>query len=95
MKTIVTLTPNPAIDGSCDAPKVRPTHKIRTTNMRYDPGGGGINVARVVKRMGGNVRAVYLAGGATGGVLDSLLDRDGIERIRLGIADQPGWPGGA
>ena len=87
MKSIVTLTLNPAIDGSCDAPKVRPTHKIRTTNMRYDPGGGGINVARVVQRMGGNVRAVYLAGGATGGVLDSLLDRDGIERTRLDIAD--------
>jgi 6-phosphofructokinase 2 len=87
MKTIVTLTPNPAIDGSCDAQKVRPTHKVRTTNMRYDPGGGGINVARVVQRMGGNVRAVYLAGGATGGVLDSLLDRDGIARTRIDIVD--------
>ena len=87
MKTIVTLTPNPAIDGSCDAQKVRPTHKVRTTNMRYDPGGGGINVARVVKRMGGEVQAIYMAGGATGGVLDSLLDRDGIERTRIDIAD--------
>jgi 6-phosphofructokinase 2 len=87
MKSIVTLTPNPAIDGSCDAQKVRPTRKVRTTNMRYDPGGGGINVARVVKRLGGQVRALYLAGGATGGVLDSLLDRDGIERLRFDIAD--------
>ena len=87
MKSIVTLTVNPAIDGSCDAQQVRPTHKVRTTNMRYDPGGGGINVARVVQRMGGNVRAIYLAGGATGGVLDSLLDRDGIARKRIDIAD--------
>lgn len=87
MQSIVTLTPNPAIDGSCDAPKVRPTHKVRTINTRYDPGGGGINVARVVQRLGGRVRAVYLAGGATGGVLDSLLDRDGIARQRFDIAD--------
>ena len=86
MKTIVTLTLNPAIDGSCDAPRVRPTRKIRTTNTRYDPGGGGINVARVVKRFGGNVRAIYLAGGATGGVLDGLLDRDSIVRTRIDIA---------
>lgn len=85
MKTIVTLTLNPAIDGSSDAPRVRPTHKIRTTNTRYDPGGGGINVARVVQRLGGNVRAIYLAGGATGGVLDNLLDRDGIARTRFDI----------
>jgi 6-phosphofructokinase 2 len=87
MKSIITLTINPAIDGSSDATKVRPTHKIRTTNQRYDPGGGGINVARVIQRMGGHVRAIYLAGGATGGVLDSLLDRDGIDRIRIDIAD--------
>ncbi len=87
MKSIVTLTLNPAIDGSSEAQKVRPTHKIRTTNQRYDPGGGGINVARVVHRMGGKVTAIYLAGGATGGVLDSLLDRDGIGRVRIDIAD--------
>lgn len=86
MKTIITLTLNPAIDGSSDAPRVRPTHKIRTTNTRYDPGGGGINVARVVQRLGGQVRAIYLAGGATGGVLDNLLDRDGIARTRFDIA---------
>lgn len=86
MQSTVTLTLNPAIDGSCDAPRVHPTHKIRTTNTRYDPGGGGINVARVVKRLGGDVRAVYLAGGATGGVLDGLLDRDGIAHKRIDIA---------
>ena len=86
MQSIVTLTLNPAIDGSSDAPRVRPTHKIRTTNTCYDPGGGGINVARVVQRLGGAVRAVYLAGGVTGGVLDSLLDRDGIARRRIDIA---------
>jgi 6-phosphofructokinase 2 len=87
MKSVVTLTLNPAIDGSSDALKVRPIHKIRTANQRYDPGGGGINVARVVQRMGGKVRAIYLAGGATGGVLDNLLDRDGIDRLRIDIAD--------
>jgi 6-phosphofructokinase 2 len=87
MKTVITLTLNPAIDGSSDATKIRPTHKIRTTNQRYDPGGGGINVARVIDRMCGKVRAIYLAGGATGGVLDSLLDRDGIERTRIDITD--------
>lgn len=87
METIVTFTPNPAIDSACDAPKVQPTHKVRTTNMRYDPGGGGVNAARVIQRMGGSVRAIYLAGGATGGVLDSLLDRDGIARTRIDIAD--------
>lgn len=86
MRSIITLTLNPAIDGASEAQKVGPTHKIRTWNDRYNPGGGGINVARVVKRLGGNAKAIYLAGGATGGVMDSLLDRDEIDRQRIDIA---------
>ena len=46
MKGIVTLTLNPAIDGAAEAEQIRPIHKIRTWAERYDPGGGGINVAR-------------------------------------------------
>ena len=86
MTSIMTLTMNPAIDGSSEAQKVHPTRKIRTVNQIYDPGGGGINVARVITRLGGDVIAAYLAGGATGGVLDSLLDRDGVARLRVDIA---------
>ena len=84
---IVTLTPNPAIDGASEAETVRPIHKVRTTNERYDPGGGGINVARVVQELGGETLAVYMAGGATGAVLDDLLDRRNLRRRRVPIAD--------
>lgn len=87
MAAIVTLTFNPAIDGACEAATVHPTHKVRTSNERYDPGGGGINVARVLQRLGSDVCAWYLAGGATGSVLDELLDRDDIKRRAFTIAD--------
>ena len=67
MKPIVTLTLNPAIDASCQAQEVRPVRKIRTSDERYDPGGGGINVARVIRELGGETigldhRAVPIAG---------------------------------
>jgi hypothetical protein len=52
MRPIVTLTLNPAIDASCQADEVGPVRKIRTFDERYDPGGGGINVARVAGRRG-------------------------------------------
>ena len=74
MTPIVTLTLNPAVDGSAEAEVVRPVRKTRTSNERYDPGGSGINVARVVQELGGSALAVYLGGGATGAVLDELLD---------------------
>ena len=87
MPPIVTLTLNPAIDGASEADVVRPTHKVRTSNERYDPGGGGINVARVVQELGAETLAIYLAGGATGAVLDSLLDGRGLARRRIPIED--------
>ncbi len=85
MKAIVTLTLNPAIDGSSEAETVRHTNKVRTSNERYDPGGGGINVARVVQELGGEALALYMAGGATGDVLDSLLDECRVPRRRVPI----------
>lgn len=85
MKPIVTLTLNPTIDGAAEADRVRPIHKVRTTNERYYPGGGGVNVARVLAELGAPATAVYLAGGATGQLLDELLAGDGFAPLRVGI----------
>jgi 6-phosphofructokinase 2 len=87
MKSIATLTMNPTIDVSYDVDRVIHTHKMRTRNERYDPGGGGINVARVFCRLGGTVRCVYLAGGATGVALDGLVEELNLPRLRLEIAE--------
>jgi 6-phosphofructokinase 2 len=85
MKPIVTLTLNPSIDGAAETDTIRPTHKIRTSNERYYPGGGGINVARVIAELGAPTRAVYAAGGATGPILDALLDKLRVPLQRIGI----------
>ena len=82
-----TLTLNPSIDVSSEADEVAPERKIRTCRERIDPGGGGINVARVLHRMGVEVEAIFLAGGATGKAFDALLDRSGLERQHIPIGD--------
>lgn len=87
MDRVATLTLNPAIDGSCEAEQVFPTHKVRTFGERYDPGGGGVNVARMLARLGERVEVLYLAGGATGTLLDELLGEKGLTRHRIPIAD--------
>nr|WP_246736251.1 1-phosphofructokinase family hexose kinase [Enterovirga sp. DB1703] len=81
------MTLNPAIDGAAEAEQVRPIRKIRTSNERYFPGGGGINVARVVRELGGSALALYLSGGVPGPLLDALLDATGIPAKRIPIAD--------
>ncbi len=87
MKPIVTLTLNPSIDGSSEAEAVRPIRKVRTSNERYEPGGGGVNVTRVIQELGGSSLALYLAGGVTGAVLDELLTKSGIAGRRIAIKD--------
>jgi len=78
MANIVTLTPNPAIDLSTAVDRVVPTVKLRCTAQRRDPGGGGVNVARVIKRFGGDVEAIFPAGGFTGQLLRRLIHNEGI-----------------
>jgi 6-phosphofructokinase 2 len=85
MKSIVTLTLNPAIDSSCQADEVRPVHKIRTFEERYDPGGGGVNVARVIRELGGAAMAVYLAGGLTGQAFTHMIDAIGLQHRAIPI----------
>ena len=57
---------------------MRATHKIRTFDEHIDPGGGGINVARVLHGLGADVLAVVLAGGVTGALIVELLTEAGV-----------------
>jgi 6-phosphofructokinase 2 len=85
IQPIITLTLNPTIDGSASAEVIQPVRKIRTTDEQYHPGGGGINVARVIEELGGKARSLYLAGGATGAILDDLLRSADIVAQRIAI----------
>lgn len=86
MSRIVTLTLNPAMDLSTTAARVEPTRKLRCSLPHYDPGGGGINVARVVASLGGDVLAVYPGGGPFGDLLERTLAGLGVPQRRVPIA---------
>ncbi len=86
--TIVTLTLNPALDISTAVPRVEPVHKLRCEPPRFDPGGGGINVARVIRRLGGSALAVYPEGGSTGQRLSYLLKAEGTPTRATRIAGE-------
>lgn len=88
MANIATLTLNPTLDVAFEVDRLMPTHKLRGGNERHDPGGGGINVARVFVRLGGNARCYYLAGGAAGAALDWLLDLHQLVRTKIPIAGE-------
>lgn len=80
---IVTLTINPALDKSTHVEKFEPEHKLRCAAPVFEPGGGGINVTRAIRNLGGDSLAYYLSGGATGQVLQQLLDDEGITHMPI------------
>jgi 6-phosphofructokinase 2 len=84
--SILTLTLNPAVDLSTRTAKIEPAHKLRCAAAQVHAGGGGINVARVIARLGGPVTALYPAGGPTGERLGRLLDAERVPRIAVPIA---------
>jgi 6-phosphofructokinase 2 len=76
---IVTLTMNPALDVSSAVDRVVPERKLRCGPSTLHPGGGGINVARAIRNLGGSARAVYPLGGPDGEVYRGLAKESGIE----------------
>jgi len=86
MTMIVTITMNPTIDVSAATVRVVPVRKLRCTAVRRDPGGGGINVARIVHRFGGECQALYPKGGYTGALLLKLLKGEGVASLAVKTA---------
>src|SRR5690554_1518972 len=76
---VVTLTMNPVVDLSTHAKIVVPTKKTRCGPPVFEPGGGGINVSRALKKLGYDSQAIFLAGGKTGDRLKGLLKNDKIQ----------------
>lgn len=86
MDTLATLTMNPTVDLSYEVERVMDTHKMRARDERYSPGGGGINVARIFIRLGGNARCFYPAGGPVGEAFHHLVGSHCLPCRRLEIA---------
>jgi 6-phosphofructokinase 2 len=78
VKNIITITLNPAIDKSTSVFEMLPEKKLICTNPKFDAGGGGINVARAIKHLGGEAIALYFSGGYTGNFLNDLLNNEKI-----------------
>ncbi len=84
--TIVTLTMNPALDITTHTDRVVPTDKVRCGLPRYDPGGGGINVARIAHVLGASVSAIFPAGGHAGDKVTDLVADSGVPVQRITVA---------
>lgn len=87
MQNIITLTINPAIDVNTSVDNFVPERKLRCSYPRREPGGGGINVSRAIKKLGGESTALYTSGGLSGKMLQELLDNEGLTHTPVTVSD--------
>ena len=78
MAKIVTITFSPCIDKSTSVSSFVPEKKLTCAIPKLEPGGGGINVARAIKKLGGDATAIYPAGGYTGKYLIELMKKEEV-----------------
>lgn len=83
---VVTLTINPALDKSATIVDMTPFDKLECHDITYHPGGGGINISRVLNRLKIESKCFFPFGGKTGEHLIELLQEDHIEVFATPIA---------
>jgi 6-phosphofructokinase 2 len=82
-RPILTLTLNPALDMASDVAEIRPGHKLRCSAPHLDPGGGGLNVSRALRLLGGDSLALVALGGLTGDRLAGLIRAAGVTFLSI------------
>ncbi len=85
---VLCLTMNPSVDLATETESVVPTHKLRCGDTLHDAGGGGVNVARVLTRLGGRCTALCPTGGPSGHWLEHRMREEGLDSVFLPIADE-------
>jgi len=81
MPVIFTVTFNPCIDVNTQVASLQPEIKLRCTDPLIQPGGGGINVARAITKLGGHAVALFPSGGETGRQLKDLLTGEHVSFV--------------
>ena len=80
---ILTLTLNPALDMATEVAEILPGHKLRCGDPLLDPGGGGLNVSRAIRALGGESLALVALGGLTGDRLAGLIRASGLTFLSI------------
>jgi 6-phosphofructokinase 2 len=88
MPSIVTITFSPCIDKSTSVPALFPEKKLTCAAPKLEPGGGGINVARAIHKLGGNASAVFPSGGYTGKFFNHLLEKENIPAVIIACGNE-------
>jgi 6-phosphofructokinase 2 len=81
MSTVVSIALNPSIDKSTAIFTLVPEKKMYCSKPELHPGGGGINVARGLVRLGTPVTCIFPVGGYHGSLLKEMMEMEKVPSI--------------
>lgn len=82
---IITLTMNPAIDKTVEVDAFKVDHVNRIKDIHLDAAGKGINVSKVIKKLGGHTKTIAFLGGQNGQFIADELTKDHISFINIPV----------
>jgi 6-phosphofructokinase 2 len=83
---IITLTVNPALDKSAKVDGLIPEQKLTCHSISYQAGGGGINISRILSRLGEDSDCIFTSGGDHGKHLEALLLKENIQTAPIQVS---------
>ncbi len=83
MSQIITITFSPCLDKNSSVEEFIPEKKLKCTPPVVKPGGGGINVARGLHRLGSPVTSIYPIGGFMGQMMLDLMGQEGLHSMTV------------
>lgn len=88
---ILTITPSPTVDFTAEVAQLVPHRKLRAHISAFQPGGGGLNVSRVLHDLGVETTAVVAVGGLPGTVVTDRLAILGIPTVAVPTVAETRW----
>ena len=88
MRTIITVTVNPALDKTAECAQIATGGLNRLSNVTADAGGKGVNVSKAIAALGGKSIATGFAGGGAGRGIESALRGLGVATDFVSIGGQ-------
>lgn len=87
VKSLFSITPNPALDLGGTVDRIVPDEKNYVEGETRFPGGNAINAARIIHRLGHAVELSGFLGGGIGNEIQGLLDNEGLKTRFIPVAE--------
>ncbi len=88
---VLTVTINPLLEKRFEFTEFEPGSVHRTSNLKFNAGGKGLNISRQLTKLGIKNQAITFAGGNNGKIFRKVLAEEGIDTVFVNMKSELRW----